>query len=313
MIVKGNIKNEETGAPVIDAQISIKINDITFFEGKSIKEGLFEKSDDGNFIGATLTCRVEMEGFKIWETQFEIEAEEHDIQVALKPQEIKLKIKIADQKGQSIAGAKISFSSNAEGYAWEGVSGSNGEYIAPPNKLEFGDIVNFTVNLIGFKQSTGSISIEQENSLTIKMTQIEEKPERNWKWIIFKLVLALIFFIISFFFFDDHNQLVGFLFILFGLATIILGFFRKKLFSKKNKAKPMITGTVIAKNQSSQKEGSGFIVIKEPSGNRLNLNISLDSFQELKIGDTIRFKKRKKLNKTIKDLEVVPSSGKGDV
>jgi large subunit ribosomal protein L7/L12 len=87
MKVKGLVKNAATGAPLAGVKVVLAVGERELAVLFSDREGHFEYMEEREYVGQTLNCRVEKEGFKSQEATYKIDQDEVSPGIELVPEE----------------------------------------------------------------------------------------------------------------------------------------------------------------------------------------------------------------------------------
>lgn len=101
MKVIGIIKDAAKEMPIASAKVALYIREKELAVLYSDSEGKFEHKEAAQYIGETLICRVQKEGFKTQEVSHKIEQEEVRLDIEMVPVEeekIEVTINVKDEK-----------------------------------------------------------------------------------------------------------------------------------------------------------------------------------------------------------------------
>lgn len=237
MIIRGKVIHSETHSVIEKAHISLRIDDIPFWEGKTIEQGVFEKTSSGNYLGAKLNCRIEKDGFVPWEQSLEIEDEELNIEAVLKPDKIDLPITILGQDGRALKGAKIYLKSNHQPI-WDGVADIDGTHLVTLAGMFRNTDLEYLAKKRGFSQKKGKLTLKHDSRLEIRL---EKKKKKGCLWPVIIMVIAAALFGLGYQFDSRREEPLRLLFISLSALTLFFGifipglirFFRRKKANKR--------------------------------------------------------------------------------
>jgi hypothetical protein len=174
MIVSGLVKDAKTDTPHPGAKVSLYIGTEELAVISSDDRGEFTHSVDASYIGKTLTCRVEKEGYKTKKETKKVEQDEVHLEIELTPEEtqqIEFSLNIKDSKGNPLNGVRVSLDLDTE-QVGSGRSDENGLF-KMTLRPDLGDkTLEYTAKRLLYKTETGQIQIEKETSAEITMKKI---------------------------------------------------------------------------------------------------------------------------------------------
>ncbi len=180
MKVYGTVSDATKEKPLEGAKVGLYIGEKELTPPLySDKDGRFGHEKDKQFIGETLTCRVEKEGFESKELTYKIEKEEVKIEIELVEEKIVLEIQVKDEEKNPLEGVEITLQEDGE-QVGIGLSDKNGIYkITLGSDLE-DKTINYKAELGGFELATSDILLKKETSqeITMKRISISPKPQK---------------------------------------------------------------------------------------------------------------------------------------
>jgi|LGOV01.1.fsa_nt_gb hypothetical protein len=194
MKVYGTVKDAAKEMPLARAKVCLYIGEKELVVLYSGSEGQFEHKETSDYIGATLICRVEKEGFEPLEVTYKIQHKEAHLLLELVPKEeekIEFKISVKDEKKTPLESVKITLEVDGE-QVGIGFSDRNGLFKITLNPDFENKTIKFKVELGGFEIDTGEIQLKKETSCEITMRSLSVQPPPKWPKIAAGIVAAVV-------------------------------------------------------------------------------------------------------------------------
>jgi hypothetical protein len=171
MKVFGIIKDAAKEMPIASAKVALYIRDKELAVLYSDSEGKFEHKEAAQYIGETLICRVQKEGFKTQEVSHKIDQEEVQLDIELVPieeEKIEVTINVKDEKQNPLERVSISLEIDGNRVG-TGFSDKSGIFKIKLNPDFEGKTIKYKAELGGFELASGDIQLKKETSFEITM------------------------------------------------------------------------------------------------------------------------------------------------
>jgi hypothetical protein len=171
MKVFGIIKDAAKEMPIASAKVALYIREKELAVLYSDSEGKFEHKEAAQYIGETLICRVQKEGFKTQEVSHKIDQEEVQLDIELVPieeEKIEVTINVKDEKQNPLERVSISLEIDGNRVG-TGFSDKSGIFKIKLNPDFEGKTIKYKAELGGFELASGDIQLKKETSFEITM------------------------------------------------------------------------------------------------------------------------------------------------
>lgn len=203
MRVTGQIKDGASGEAIPGARVHFEVGS-TEATSRTDASGAYQWSDDTSYLGKTLRCRVEKEGYEPRETTLEVDRDRIRLDLELtstsveddEPEEpptdtiVSMKLRVRDPSGRGVEGATVKLGRGQETVDTL-ISGPQGRVVSRVSGSRAGETLEYRVEAEGFEAATGTVPVEAgfEHLVTLERS---DAPEPWWKraWAGFRTALG---------------------------------------------------------------------------------------------------------------------------
>jgi hypothetical protein len=179
MHVRGVVKDAVGETPVPDVKVGLYVGSSELAMVRSDAQGRFDYKESASYVGETLVCRMQREGYQDQQVTYEIDQEELWIEVELVPEptSILVKVTVTGETGGPLRGATVTLQAGEETVG-TGLTDQNGsvESVLSPDLR--GMEVGYRVELGGYETARGEVTLTRETLCKITL----RRPPKRFLW-----------------------------------------------------------------------------------------------------------------------------------
>ena len=198
MKVKGSIKSAaDTESPISKAQVKYYVGDTELANIFSDEHGLLGETDiTDKYVGKTLICKVDKEGFESQEVKYKLEQDKTtiEIEIRLVEKRWKLKLEVKDGEEKPVNDATVSLELDGD-VIGKGTSDSRGHVEIAIRQSHENKTVKYKAEKGGYTESSGTVMLEQDLLLPITLNKLDpgiSSDRKRWWKMGVAVVLALV-------------------------------------------------------------------------------------------------------------------------
>jgi hypothetical protein len=190
MRIYGTVRDASTEKPIEGGRVSLLVGDGELAMLRTDERGKFDHREAAEYIGETLRCSVEKDGYESKVVTRDIEKDEVILEIELVPEEekkIELKLSVKDEESIPLKGVGIALMLDGEAVS-DGVTDKYGVCKFDLKKDFKNKAIRYRVQCEGFELATGELKFPTEASheITLKRTV----SPKNWRELLHKMVRA---------------------------------------------------------------------------------------------------------------------------